>query len=74
MIGIAGRLQTGMPGRIDRNTHAVPIDILRNKLGWPIEDEDVVYFASEKPKKRIISSYFLPEKIIKKFKKMRGVL
>lgn len=53
---------------------SVPIDILRNKLGWPVEDEDVIYRATKKPKKRIISRYFLSPDIIKKFREMGGVL
>lgn len=43
-----------------------------NKLGWPIETNNVAHLSNIGPKKRQISQYFLSKKIIQKIKKGGG--
>lgn len=49
---------------------AAYIGVLKNDLGWPVQNEDVIYHSAKNRKKRYISRYFLSPDIIKKAKNM----
>jgi len=53
---------------------AAYIEVLKNDLGWPVHAEDILHRSVKRPTKRYITRYFLSRDVIKKVRKMRGVV
>lgn len=71
---LQGREITALDFQDESSSQRLPvhIDILCNKLGWPVLREDIIIRMKKKPKLRSFRKYYFDKKFIIKIKKISG--